>query len=318
MRFISIGSSPVMRFGILSGLSKLKHDTGHFPHHGWLSLGEDEGCGLLERYIEEYKPDYLIFGGYAPKYFSKIPEICRKRGTAFLYWALEDPIGFDNTLFLARIADYVFTTTEECISEYKKHGINAHLLLSACNPDYNKIGKYCPDLDIDLALTASYYRWEARIRGYKIVLDAAKESGRSLKVWGAGWQGKAGQDILGNPDYFQGYLANSKIPDLCASAKIILGVQCVDESTTQTSMRPYEVLGCRGFHLTQWTKAIESIFEDGKHLVIARTKEDALEKIKYYLDHPAERMRIAKQGQAFVYKHHTFEQRVRDMVIPHL
>ena len=318
MRFISVGSSPLMRLGLLSGFSQLNHVTGFFPLQNWMALDEDKGTAFLVRYFEKYKPDYLIFGGYAPKYFDIIPKLCKKHGAGFIYWAIEDPIAFNDTLFLAQKADFVFTTTEECIPEYKKHGVDADLLLFACNPDYHKTGAYYPDYATDLAMAASYYRWKTRKQGYQIILEAAKESGLGLKVWGAGWQKEPGQSVLGNTDYYCGYLPNGRLPDLCQSAKIILGVQCDDSSMTQTSMRPYEVLGCCGFHLTQWTKATVNIFKEGQHLVTANTKEEALKKIKYYIGHPSARMKIAQQGQAFVYKHHTYLCRVRDVVMPRL
>lgn len=316
MRFISVGSAPLMRLGILSGFKQFNHTIGYFPHKSWTTLNESEGRKYIKHYFLKYKPDYLILGGYSPKYFDVIPTLCKKHGVGFIYWAIEDPVGFNNTLFIAKKADYVFTTTTECIKEYKKHGVKAHLLMFACNPDFHKKGKYNKDYDIDLALAASCYHWPTRKLGYKIILDAAKESGCSIKVWGAGWQKEPCQKILGNPNYFCGYFPNGQLPSLCTSTKIILGVQCDGSSMTQTSMRPYEVLGCRGFHLTQWTKATVNIFKENEHLVTARTKEEALEKIKYYMKHPAYRNKIARQGQEYVYNNHTYKHRVRDDIFP--
>lgn len=318
MRFVSIGSSPLMRFGILAGLRQCGHTAEHFPHHGWLSLEKDEGSHLLSKYIQQYKPDYLIFAGYGPAYFSVIPKLCKAHGVGFIYWAIEDPVGFERTLSLAKQADYVFTTTIECIPKYEGHGITASLLMFACNPQYHKAGQFCTEYDTDLALAASFYHWKTRKKGYETILEAAKESGQSLMVWGAGWQKEAGQKQLGDPNYFKGYFPNGRLPDLCASAKIILGIQCDGSSKTQTAMRPYEVLGCKGFHLTQWTKATKNIFKDGRHLVTARTKEEAADKIKYYLNHPDSRAKIAAKGQAFVYKHHTYAQRVRQIILPRI
>ena len=318
MKFVSIGTSPLMRLGLLPGLKQAGHDTGHFPHHNWMALGEDEGGALLEKSFLQTKPDYLIFGGYAPQYFGILPQLCKKHGAGFIYWAIEDPVGFAGTLFLAKKADFVFTTTQECIEKYKQQGVSADLLLFACNQDYHKAGQFNADYDVDLALAASCYQWETRRQGYKIILSAARESGRSLKVWGAGWDRKQGQTILGDPSLYCGYFPNSALPELCASAKIILGVQCDGSSLTQTSMRPYEVLGCRGFHLTQWTKATAHLFKEGKHLVTARTKEEALDKIRFYLKREAARRNIANQGQAFVYKNHTYEQRAKDIILPRL
>lgn len=318
MKFVSLGSSPLMRLGLLSGLKKAGHQTTHFPHHNWMAMDEEKGCGLLNKYLKELTPDYLVFGGYAPRYFKALPALCKKQGVGFIYWAIEDPIGYHNTLFLAQRADFVFTTTAECIPLYQKQGTKASLLLFACNPDYHRTGQRNAAYETDLALAASCYHWKTRKAGYAIILDAAKQSGLRLKVWGAGWQTKSAQSILGSPDHYCGYLPNSALPDLCASAKIILGVQCDGSSLTQTSMRPYEVLGCGGFHLTQWTKATAHIFTPGKHLVTAGDREEALEKIKYYTAHPLWRQRIAKRGQQFVYKRHTYEQRARDVILPRL
>ena len=318
MKFVSLGTSPLMRLGLLHGLEKLGFETGSFPPHNWMDIEEAEGCALLTQCFEEARPDCFILDGYAPDYFSMIPGLCQQHGAALIYWAIEDPVGFNKTLPLAQKADFVFTTTQECIPRYRLYGINARLLLFACSPEFHHAGQFNAEYDIDLALAASFYFWEARMRGYDIILDAAKESGGSLKVWGAGWLRKPGQDRLGNPEYYRGYLPNEQLPDLCASAKIILGIQGNNSSLTQTSMRPFEVLGCRGFHLTQWTKATVNLFEDGKHLVTAFTREEALDKIRFYLAHPDERSKIALQGQQYVYAHHTYEHRIRDVILPRL
>lgn len=322
MKITSVGTSPLMRHGILPGFRKLGFDTSSFPFQKWNSLSEAQGTDLLKKYILAAKTDYLLFAGYAPKYFCHLPTFCKENGIAFIYWAIEDPIGFEQTLFLAKESDLLFTTTAESIEEYKKRGIKAHLLTFACNPDYHKTGVFQTEYKSDLVLAASCYYHPARLNGLHIILEAAKEikakEGASLQVWGAGWETHLGKKILQDPSLYCGYFPNKRLPDLCASAKIVLGIQCDDSSMTQTSMRPYEILGCRGFHLTQWTKATENIFQDGKHLVTAKSKEEAVEKIAYYLNHPEQREKIAQQGQDFVYRYHTYEKRIKENILPYL
>lgn len=304
--------------GLLAGFRQLGMETGSFPHRSWLKLGPEEGLEAFAADLQDSRPDVLVFAGYSPDYFASATDLCRSAGTSFVYWATEDPVGFDRTLFLALRADYVFTTTVECIPRYAAHGVRANLLLFAANPEYHHAGNYRPQLDLDLALAASFYRWPARMQGYNVILDAARESGRVFRVWGAGWDSEQGLQRLGGAGSYRGYLPNRMLPDLCASARIILGVQCDDSSVTQTSMRPYEVLGCRGFHLTQWTPATARLFADGTHLVTARTKDEAAEKIAYYLSHESERKRIAAQGQELVYREHTYLGRIKDVVMPAL
>lgn len=318
MKIISIGTSPLMSKGILSGFESNGFEVGTFPFKPWYTFSFDEGVHELTSCFNNISFDILLFGGYAPSYFIVLKDLLKKYNKKFIYWAIEDPVGFDNTLEIAKLADYVFTTSIECIPKYKKYNIDAHLLTFACNPNYHKSGFYKKEYDIDITMAASYYSWKTRLKGYDIILDAAKDSNYNLKVWGSGWNSKSGMDRLGDTSLYGGYFPNGELPNLCASSKIILGIQCDDSSITQTSMRPYEVLGCCGFHLTQWTKATDSIFKDGIHLVTAKTKEDALDKINYYINHDKERLKIALAGQDFVYKYHTYEIRVKDNILPFL
>lgn len=307
-----------MTQGLLAGFRQVGMATGSFPHRSWFKLSADKGLAALAQDLGDTRPDVVVFGGYAPAYFEALGGMCHDAGAAFVYWAIEDPVGFERTLFLARCANHVFTTTAECIERYSEHGIRAALLLFAANPDYHRPGTYRPQLDLDLALAASFYGWKARMKGYEIILDAARDSGRSFRVWGAGWDSAQGRERLGDPSLHRGYLPNHMLPQLCASALIVLGVQSVDSSSTQTNMRPYEILGCRGFHLTQWTPAISGIFVDGQHLVTATSREEALDKINHYAARESERSRIAECGQAHVYREHTYLHRVRDVVMPAL
>lgn len=318
MKAVTVGCSPLMIHGILAGFRKLGFDGDHFPHRSWMNLEPETGKEKLAGDLYTTRPDILIFGGYAPRYFEILPDLCRKMNTAFVYWAIEDPPGFERTLFLAQKADLVLTTAVEYIPRYQREGIKARLMPFACNPDYHQAGSYKQEYDLDLALVASYYTWETRRRGYDIILDPARKSNHSLRVWGAGWEREKGKKRLVDPELYGGYFPNGSLPELCASTKIILGVQCADTSRTQTSMRPYEILGCRGFLLTQWTEATTKMFTDGRHLVTANSPEETREKINYYLQHPAARKEIACQGQKYVYRHHTYRQRIKHRILPYL
>ncbi|MEW6558266.1 MAG: glycosyltransferase [Elusimicrobiota bacterium] len=63
-----------------------------------------------------------------------------------------------------------------------------------------------------------------------------------------------------------------------------------------------EVLSCGGFVLSEYYFGLENLFEFDKEIVIFRTKEELLEKVKYYLQHEAERENIAKRGHQRVIK----------------
>ncbi len=78
--------------------------------------------------------------------------------------------------------------------------------------------------------------------------------------------------------------------------------------------RVYEILGCGGFQLVDRRRYMEGVFEDGKDLVIFENVDDLRKKIRYYLDNEHERLAIAEHGYNTVRKHHTYEQRVSEMM----
>jgi len=49
---------------------------------------------------------------------------------------------------------------------------------------------------------------------------------------------------------------------------------------------------------------------------LGRKSKEAIEKAKYYLKNDSARKRIARKGQEFVRKYHTYERRVRENLLP--
>ncbi len=78
--------------------------------------------------------------------------------------------------------------------------------------------------------------------------------------------------------------------------------------------RNFEVPACGGFLLTgDSDENLEEYYEDGKEIVIFRSKEDLLEKCRYYLGHEEERAAIAQAGLERTLRDHTYEIRFREI-----
>ena len=88
---------------------------------------------------------------------------------------------------------------------------------------------------------------------------------------------------------------------VCASAKIILGIDKADDLELYFSNRTFFVLGCGGFLLTRYIPGLERFFANHRHLVWYRDADEALELAAYYLRNDEERQRIAAQGHDFVH-----------------
>ena len=73
------------------------------------------------------------------------------------------------------------------------------------------------------------------------------------------------------------------------------------------SDRIFKVLAAGGFLLTSDWVGRDKLFEDGKHLVVFKDKNDLQEKISYYLSNENKRDEIAKNGNAQVQKYNRDE-----------
>ncbi len=99
--------------------------------------------------------------------------------------------------------------------------------------------------------------------------------------------------------------------NLCASARIVLGLNQVNQDSLYFSNRTFMSLACRAFHLTHYVPGLERVFRDREHLAWYTDVEDCIEKIGYYLERPDERDQIAKVGCDYVHTMHQFDSRIR-------
>ena len=79
---------------------------------------------------------------------------------------------------------------------------------------------------------------------------------------------------------------------------------------TGLSQRIWDVLGCRGFLLTNYQSEIPEYFEIGTDLECYENTTELLEKVQFYLTHDDIRQAIAENGYRKVQAGHTYIHRV--------
>jgi hypothetical protein len=77
----------------------------------------------------------------------------------------------------------------------------------------------------------------------------------------------------------------------------------------QIRLRDVEIPMTGGFLLTEACSETENYYQPGKHLDTFTGEDDLLEKARWYLAHPSERERIARDGRAYGLAHHTWKHR---------
>lgn len=102
----------------------------------------------------------------------------------------------------------------------------------------------------------------------------------------------------------RGTISKEDISVLYSSSKINLN--CTSKNsvdTDSTTARPFEIMACRGFLISDDIPCLRKILGEGA--VYTSGGEDLEEKIKYYLAHDKEREKIASEGYKRVMKHET-------------
>ena len=103
---------------------------------------------------------------------------------------------------------------------------------------------------------------------------------------------------------------NRAYAKICATSRIVLGVNEINEDAYYCSNRTFLTMACGAFHLTHYVPKLDRVFQDGEHLVWYRDEDDALEKIAEWLPKAEERARVAAGGHAEVMQYHQYYHRV--------
>lgn len=107
-----------------------------------------------------------------------------------------------------------------------------------------------------------------------------------------------------------GPIDNRGYSRVCASSRIVLGVNEINSDDYYFSNRTFLTLGCGAFHLTHYVPKLENVFRYGEHLAWYRDEQEAMQQIEYWLPRIDERTRIAAGGHAEVMQHHQYYHRV--------
>jgi len=93
-------------------------------------------------------------------------------------------------------------------------------------------------------------------------------------------------------------------------ARIVLNAD-IDIADEAGNFRLFEVTGIGSFLLTEYHPNIDQLFKPGVEIETFRDSNELIAKVRYYLDHPNERERIARRGQERCFRDHLIENRVK-------
>lgn len=112
------------------------------------------------------------------------------------------------------------------------------------------------------------------------------------------------------PNFFYGQRLFEQAAEIYSQSKIVFNISINND----LNMRTFEGMSTKSFMLTSYNDEVASVFEDGKHLVLYKSMDEAVEKARYYLEHNEEREKIAQAGFEEVRNKHTFVHRAKQVL----
>jgi len=148
--------------------------------------------------------------------------------------------------------------------------------------------------------------------GYKArreLLERAVRASYSLQIFG----GVKSWEYLNIP--IRPYVAGPAFAEACSRSRITLGINGVNDAYLYASwQRTFKSMASGAFHLTHYVPGMETFFENHKHLVWFKSVDEAMELIKYYLKHEAERQMIASLGRREILAHFTWDDSIERLM----
>jgi spore maturation protein CgeB len=207
-------------------------------------------------------------------------------------------------------SDYhcVFFKEPRAVALFRRNlDLPAYFLPECCNPIWHYPQECTSEessrLGCDVALAGNCYYYRLRmIEGL---------SGFKVKIWGGGAAPWLDHPMLRFQQFH--YVAENEKARAFRAARIVLNTFTHRDSDS-VNARLFEATGCGGFVLTESCPAVQDFFEPGREVATFDSRADLVEKVKYYLAHPAEREAIAEAGCRRAHRDHTYEIRLRRLL----
>lgn len=272
-------------------------------------IGGRLGSEYIRARARAFRPDRIITVKPHDVTMDVLAELCARTPAVMWYRDLTVP---PDPALLARAPFFetVFLTAGGQTAEWEAAGARRALFLpDGADPLYEAPRPAVPAWSADVGFIGRGSGYDDR--RLQLLLRIAEK--HNVRVWGQAWDLHAATfDWRGESAYGHDFAR------ACASVHIILGANVLAPDARPVpwyqSDRMVKVLSAGGFFLGHAAPGLREIFRDGEHCGWYDDADHAITQIDRYLgDRPA-RERIRKQGRSFFLEHHTFENRLHNLL----
>ncbi len=204
--------------------------------------------------------------------------------------------------------DLIISSFPHFVSKFQKVGINSAYLPLAFDPRIlkeidtkNKLRKY----DISFVGSFTYYHRS----GTKTLETIAKHF--PIHIWGQGLNIFSKESLTKN---YHGQAWGVDMYSIFAQTKIVINRHIDVAKNYANNMRMYEATGMGALLVTDEKKNLHSLFRPGKEVITYKGTADLIDKLKYYLYHEKERIKIAEAGHKHTLLKHNYLNRMKELV----
>lgn len=276
---------------------------------------------IVIKQIEKFQPDVCVL--YPPAIFDQkiISEI---RGIVNHDIIIGGYDGMDRkNIELYSGYDFVITCSDYISSFYRNKNILSYSLEFAFDPKINSLikghnnlypisfcGSLFPNVHKNRYNLISYLVWHT-----PIIISSDFELNTKYKLFS---KKNIRSIIIRDKSYFDSYKIH------CRNIGSLYGIDMYqflkdsaitinshgDNINFAANVRLYEATGIGTCLLTDWKENLAEIFEPEVECLTYKTKEEAADKIKYYMKHENERKKIALRGQEKTLTEYTYTKRI--------
>lgn len=223
------------------------------------------------------------------KMLKKIILEFRKRNIKTVFQTIEDPPNFNHYLSIARLFDYIFTSSTEMIDEYKKvlNHENVFYLEYGVNPKFHNPIKANYKIKDEFFFAGSWAnRYVERCEDMQAIFDGVLESQKKLLICDRNFHLK---DTVKNFEELYMYpikynewikppVDHTVLQKMHKDYLYALNFNSVKFSDTMCAMRVYELQAIGNIQISNYSKAISNKFPN---IFLAETKEKATDILRY-------------------------------------
>lgn len=269
---------------------------------------------VFEQTLERERPDAVLVVGFIYKFLepAAFSNTCRKHGAPlylydtdscnfyskrreFIFFLDHELPVYDEIFSFSQVTTKFFTETKRLNASYFPFGANVILQPSQPQPSNDVLFVGSADLrriflleNIRDEVTIYGNRWQ---RNFALISSELRQRINDKPVWG------------------------SDLHRLLADSKIVLNITRADFYGAETgiNLRIFEALAAGCFLLTDHTEEIAQLFDIGREIETFRSAGELSSKVRYYLEHPEERLAIARRGHQKFLQHYTWQARTLEL-----